>query len=125
MAISFDGDREVRVVVLRGSVLGEEAESLRRRLGEAIAAGLSRVVVDLRTVQRLTSRAIGVLLAHLAELRRRGGDLKLLGCGGAVRELLDLCGVTGFFEFLGGESEIARSFEPECDACLAGAVAGV
>jgi anti-anti-sigma factor len=103
----------IRVVVPRGNLLCEEVDALRRRLAEALAADLAHVVVDLRPVHYITARALGVLLAHLGELRRRGGDLKLLGCRGTVRQLFDLCGVGAVFEFLESEDEIPASFGPQ------------
>jgi len=106
----------VRVVVPRGNLLGEEVASLRRRLGEALVAEANHVVVDLRTVRYASARALGVLVSHLAELRHRGGDLKVLGCRPSVRQLFDLCGLGALFEFLRTEDDIAASFAT-CDPC--------
>ncbi|MFP4055859.1 MAG: STAS domain-containing protein [Candidatus Brocadiia bacterium] len=103
----------IRVVVPRGNLLGGEAEALRRRLGEALAAGFCQVVVDMRPACYVSARALGALLAHLDELRQRGGDLKLLACRPAVRQLFDLCGLGAVFEFLDTEEQIAASFGPQ------------
>lgn len=112
MVTTLDEARGVRVIVPRGSLLGEEAEALRRRLGEALAFEATRVVVDLRPVRYVSARALGLLVAHLLELRRRGGDLKLLGSRPDVRELFDLCGLGVLFDFLAFEHEIPGSFAP-------------
>jgi len=113
VAIGTDKSSRVRVVVPRGNLLGEEAEALRRRLGEALASDVCQVVVDLRPVRYVSARALGVLGAHLGELRRRGGDLKLLGCRPGVRQLFELCGLGALFEFLEAEDEIPASFGPQ------------
>ena len=100
MAIALAEESGARLIIPRGSLVGEEAQALRRRLGEALADGVSRVVVDLRPVRYLSAQALGVLVAHLPELRQRGGDLKLLGCPPHLRELFDLCGLADLFEFI-------------------------
>lgn len=100
MAIALDEASGACVIVPRGSLVGEEAEALRRRLGEALAAGAVHVVVDLRPVQYLSARALGVLVAHLLELTDRGGTLKLLGCSQHLRGLFELCGLDHLFEFI-------------------------
>ena len=120
MLTELDATLGVRVIVPRGSLLGEEVEALRRRLGEALIAEVTQVVVDLRPARYASARALGVLVAHVGELRHRGGDLKLLGCRPAVRELFDLCGIGGIFEFLDPDADIAAHFSP----ALVGAGAG-
>jgi len=103
----------VRVIVPRGNLLGEEVETLRRRLGEALVAEAHHVVVDFRPVRYVSARALGVLVSHLNELRQRGGDLKLLGCRDAVRQLFDLCGLRAQFEFLDADADVTAAFEDE------------
>jgi anti-anti-sigma factor len=101
------------VIAPRQSLLGGEVEVLRQRLGEALACRATRVVVDLRPAEYVSARALGVLVAHLSEMRERGGDLKLLGCRPDVRQLFDLCGLGAVFDFLDSEDDVAGSFEQE------------
>jgi len=89
-----------RLVVPRAFLVGEEVNALRRRLGETLADGVSRVVVDLRAVRYISAHALGVLVTFLVELRQRGGDLALLGCPSHLRELFALCGLDEIFQFL-------------------------
>ena len=120
MLSEFDATTGVRMVVPRGNLLGEEVEALRRRLGEALIADVSQVVVDLRPVAYISARAMGVLVAHLGELRHRGGDLRLLGVRATVRELFDLCGIGGLFEFLDADADIPA----HCGPALVGVATG-
>lgn len=113
MSVGLSETTAVRVIVPRGNLLGEEVETLRRRLGEALVAEAHQVVVDFRPVRYVSARALGVLVSHLNELRQRGGDLKLLGCREGVRQLFDLCGLRALFEFLDGDADVAEAFEDE------------
>ncbi|MFW6108340.1 MAG: STAS domain-containing protein [bacterium] len=113
MLSDMDTTTGVRVVVPRGNLLGEEVETLRRRLGEALIADVGQVVVDMRPVRYASARALGILVAHLKELRYRGGDLRLLGCRPSVRELFDLCGIGPLFEFLDPAADLAAEGQLE------------
>jgi len=100
VAIAVAEASGARLVVPRAFLVGEEVNAVRRRLGEALADGVCRVVVDLRAVRYISAHALGVLVTFLVELRQRGGDLALLGCSGHLRELLALCGLDEVFRFL-------------------------
>ena len=100
MAVAIAEASGARLIVPRAFLVGEEVNALRRRLGEALADEVSRVVVDLRAVRYASAQALGVLVVFLVELRQSGGDLALLGCPSHLRELFALCGLDEIFQFL-------------------------
>ena len=110
MATTLEETAGIRVVDPGGDLLGARAAALRRRVGEAIVAHAPQVVLDLRRTRRVSAPALVVLASCVDELRRRGGDLKLLGPRPTVRRLLDLCGKGALFHCLTSEAEIAPSF---------------
>ena len=97
-----DRSEEGRICLLglEGSLSSSDLVNLSERLRGLAARGVLRVVVDLRAVRYASAQALGVLVTFLVELRRRGGDLALLGCPGHLRELFALCGLDEIFQFL-------------------------
>ena len=86
-------DRDgVRVVALElPSLLGvPDVDRIRAALGQQIAGGATRFVLDLTSVRFAGSAALGMLLALSSDLRGRGGKLVLAG----TRHLDPLLNVT-------------------------------
>jgi len=80
---------ETRGSVLVASVLDHRFDSasvgdFRSRIGEAVAAGATRIVLDLTPVRFMDSGALGSILAVLKTLPP-GGDLRLAGVHEPVR----------------------------------------
>ena len=82
---------ETRGSVLVASVLDHRFDSasvgdFRSRIGEAVAAGATRIVLDLTPVRFMDSGALGSVLAVLKSLPP-GGDLRLSGVHEPVRSV--------------------------------------
>ena len=76
------------------SVHGEldlhEAPALQERMAEAIEQGATLVVVDLTDVTFIDSMALGVLLGAVKQLRRRGGNLRLVVPNPSLRRIFEI-----------------------------------
>ena len=80
-------------VVLRivGDMLSETTQqSLREKVRSLATAGSKHVVLDLSGVRYMNSCGLGSLVSAFTTLRTSGGDLRLSGVTGHVRELLDI-----------------------------------
>jgi anti-sigma B factor antagonist len=89
----------VMVLVLRGRVtLGEETEALRERIRQLVAAGHSRIVLDLGEVNYIDSVGLSTLVASYTSARRDGGDLKLLNLTRRVHDLLQITRLSTVFD---------------------------
>lgn len=66
------------------------APSLRAQLSELIAAGNTRVVVDLSSTDSVDSSGIGALIAALKAARAAGGDLRITAPNQQVTSVLKL-----------------------------------
>jgi Anti-anti-sigma regulatory factor (antagonist of anti-sigma factor) len=82
---------DVTIVDLEGRLAAGGGDSvLRRVLGELVAAGRRRVLVNLERVTTLDSSGIGELVAGWKRLRREGGQLAILRPGDRARHTLHL-----------------------------------
>jgi anti-sigma B factor antagonist len=66
------------------------APQLRSLVTETVAAGSTRVVVDLGGTSFIDSSGLGALIAGLKTARQAGGDLRIARAGEQVRMVLEL-----------------------------------
>jgi anti-anti-sigma factor len=69
-------------------VLGPEATSLEALL-ERSSHATSKIILNLAHVHRLDSMGLGLIVRHMASLRKRGGDLRLAAPSPFVTSLLE------------------------------------
>jgi anti-anti-sigma factor len=80
------------VLVLVGEVDIGTVPTLREALG-AVPDGERLVVLDLRRLSFGDSSMLSTVMASCRRLRSHGGDLRLLGARGPVRQVLQITGV--------------------------------
>jgi len=66
------------------------APTLQTRIGELVAGGQARVVVDLSGVEFIDSSGLGALIGGLKVARQAGGDLRVAGAGTQITAVLQL-----------------------------------
>ena len=90
--IKVTQSNQVAVVIPTGALDMAWAKPMRRVLEELLAAGKTRLVVDLRGVTYLDSAGVGELVRGMKRAREAGGDLRLCG---VRREVLRIFKMTG------------------------------
>ncbi len=91
LATRHEGD--VSVVSARGEVDVFTAPDLDTELDGLIAAGSSRLVVDLSDVAFLDSTGLGVLVKALKHAREAGGWLHLVVTSDRIRKIFEITGL--------------------------------
>jgi anti-anti-sigma factor len=92
-----DTENEVAVIEVRGDVDAYTAKDLERTLGDLLAEGRWRLVIDASRIGFISSAGLrAVLFAH-REALSRGGELRLFGPSEAVHRAFELA---GFDEYL-------------------------
>src|SRR5262245_31505692 len=97
MVLSESDENGVLVVTIGGRFDSSVARGIRERLSGRIGAGATRMLLDLRRLEYISSAGFWSLLAVQKEIEARGGRLALCGVDGEAKRLFDLSGLSGLF----------------------------
>jgi anti-sigma B factor antagonist len=94
---SRDVDADTSVITLEGDLDLSSAPQLRHALQEKLAAGHTRLVLDLSLVRFIDSTGLGVLVGAERQLGDAGG-IAIVGSGRRVQNLLEVTGLDYTFQ---------------------------
>lgn len=98
----------VTVLTLRGRVAKESAMQLSGAIGEALAAGDRRLVVDFEGVDYISSAGLIALEAAAVRVREASGAMILSGIDGPVRTTFQLAAVIDRFAIEASSDDAVR-----------------
>ena len=102
----------VVVLMLSGEITLDDGDlAYGRRISELEARGLVRILVDLAGVTYIDSSGIGMMAATLKEVRKHGGDIRLLRLNTQGQRLFSVLKLKTTFEVFDDETVALRSFE--------------
>jgi anti-anti-sigma factor len=105
-------DGEILAVLLHGSLDATTTEQFNRAIQNHLDQGRTKIIIDCRMLDYVSSLGIGLLVALQARLRRKGGEVKLAAVFGLAAAVLRLVGLGALFNIY-GDLEFAReSFHP-------------
>lgn len=81
MKIDWEDHRSGTVLRLQGELVVEAVDGLRREAADRLGAG-PRLVLDVRTLERIDSAGLEALLWLSEEVTRRGGQFRIIRPGG-------------------------------------------
>jgi anti-sigma B factor antagonist len=82
---------DIVVVSLDGNLFGEpEISEVRKEIYTVLERGLTKVVLDLSKVNKMNSSGLGTIMAILASIKVKGGELRLANITGHVGSALAL-----------------------------------
>jgi anti-anti-sigma factor len=89
-----------RVVTITGLlVLGPGCTELETLVPQLVDAGARKLVFDLSGVTRIDSTGIGRFIDTYGRLKKSGGEMRLAGANGAVREAFRMTRLDRVFSF--------------------------
>ena len=104
---------DVTIVDLHGrSTISEgESESLGSHLQKLVADGARRLLLNLTNLTQIDSSGLSVIVTTYVSLRGQGGELKLLGPCGRVREVLTVLRLPEVIPCFEDEAQALASFQ--------------
>lgn len=89
-----------RVITISGMlVLGAGCSELETLVPQLVDAGALKLVFDLSGVTRIDSTGIGRFIDTYGRLKKSGGEMRLAGADGAVREAFRMTRLDRIFSF--------------------------
>jgi anti-sigma B factor antagonist len=102
----------VTVLTLSGQMLLDDGDLLfGRQVNDLVARERMKVLVDLAAVTAIDSSGVGMMVAKLKDLRKRGGDMRLLRLTSAGHRLFNVLRLKTTFEVFDDEVTALRSYE--------------
>lgn len=104
---------EILGIVLDGSLNATTTEQFNQAIQNHLDQGRTKIILDCHRVEYISSLGLGSLVALQARLRRKGGELKLVGLYGLASDAIRLVHLDKLLNIY-GDMEVARaSFNPE------------
>jgi anti-anti-sigma factor len=95
-----DVEQSVSVITLRGKLmLGEDAAQLETLVPQLLKSGRKHLVFDLSGVTHIDSTGIGRFIDAYGRLTQAGGDMRMAGATGAVRDSFRVTRLDTVFKF--------------------------
>jgi len=101
----------ITILGISGRVtLGEASHQLRTKLKDLLAAGKSKVVLDLADVGYIDSAGLGTLVAGYTSARNGGATLKLANLTKKIKDQMHITKLVTVFETYDSVDEAIKSF---------------
>ena len=104
-------------------VMGDETAFLRHQVKDLLNES-RQIVLNLAEVNYLDSSGLGTLVGLFTSARSVGGEIKLAGLTGRVKDLLQITKLVSIFEFYNTAEEAASSFNRQAGRTVAAEWAG-
>jgi len=108
MKLETSEENDILTVRLEGSLDGKTAPEAREQLQRFLAAN-SKLILDLRNVDYLSSAGLRLLLVLYRELTARKGKLALLGVSEDIRTVMSHTGFLSFFTLVESAVEAVQA----------------
>ena len=104
---------DILLIVLEGSLNGTTTEEFNRATQNHLDQGRSKIIIDCRRVESISSIGLGSLIALQARLRKKGGEVKLAGLYGLAADTIRLVGLDKLLGIYQDAEVARRAFYPD------------
>jgi anti-sigma B factor antagonist len=100
----------VRLVEVSGRVDSMNADELGTTLDGEINGGHLQLVLDLSSVEYMSSAGLREIVTALKKVKRKAGDLRIARPSDRVREVLEMAGLDDIFVIYNSQAEAVSSY---------------
>jgi len=93
------------IIALEGEVDVYTAPQLKQQIISMLDNDITKIIVDLTSVDYLDSTALGVLIGGLKRLRERDGSLNLICPNPRIRRIFEITGLDKIFDIYQTQDE--------------------
>ena len=104
-------EENITTVAVSGSVDALTAPDLARAIVDQIAEGRVYLVVDLTSVEFMSSAGLRTLLGAVKESRSQGGDLRIASTNPGIDKVLKMSGFNNIAKVFTSNADAVASFE--------------
>jgi anti-sigma B factor antagonist len=101
---------QVTLVEVSGRIDSMNANELGAALSDTIDGGHIRLVLDLRSVEYMSSAGLREIVTALKKVKRETGDMRLAQPSPRVREVLEMAGLDTIFRIFPTQGEAIGSY---------------
>ncbi|TNE47710.1 MAG: anti-sigma factor antagonist [Bacteroidetes bacterium] len=101
---------DVQVVYLEGNLDTNTAGSAETHLNALMDSGASKILINLKTLEYMSSAGLRVLLATTKKIKGKGGQLRISDLNETVREVFEISGFSMIFSVFDTEEKALEGF---------------
>ncbi len=108
--IQVSGHDQITLIQVHGRIDSMTANQLGEALTREIDGGNIHVVLDLSSVDYMSSAGLREIVTALKKAKRAAGDVRLAQPSDRVREVLEMAGLDTIFRIFSSQSDAMGSF---------------
>ncbi len=110
MDITQEKINDIAVVMLKGRLNVTTTAELEKVFNSLFSENSSKVLVDCRELEYISSAGLRVLLAAAKQFKKISGEIALSGLCQSVKQVFEISGFTSIFPIYATKDEALKSF---------------
>jgi anti-sigma B factor antagonist len=110
LSLETDNLPSVSIMKVKGRVDSETAPELENALTQLLNANRNKIILNLQSVEFLSSAGLRTLVKALKESQRSGGDVRLVSVSEPIEVILRTVGMLQMFKMYSTSEEAAANF---------------
>lgn len=106
-------DQGIDIIEFEGSIQEPETELLEKTLQGLLDVQKKRIIIDLSQVNHVCSSALGMMLTFHKEVKKTGGDIKLVLDTEELLQLFEITMLDKVFDISNNRKEALSAFEDD------------